>query len=183
MKKVVAFLVISACVSASMLTGKHQHRRGRDYFFPPPKSLYYFRPDLYVHRHHPPFFRYPGTYYRHYPRTHRYPRYRSPVEPYWPDWPGVIVHRLTMPEKTEIVRLNSSDLIFEVEPKTALIYIDDKLIGSAGDFSKERNAYPILDGEYELRVEHPEFEPYRSTLSVTPDRTLNLELRLKRRDR
>lgn len=181
MKKVVAFLVVSACVSASMLMGKHQHRRDHDYFFPPPKSLYYFRPDLYIQRHHPPFFRHPGPYYRYYyPRSSRFPRYRPPLKHYWP---GVIVHHLTMPEKTEIVRLNSSDLIFQVEPKNALIYIDDKLIGSAGDFSKDRNAYPILDGEYELRIEHPDFEPYRSTLSVTPDRTLNLELRLKRRDR
>jgi hypothetical protein len=182
MKKVIAFLVVSVCVSTSMLMGKHQHRQGQDYFFPPPKSLYYFRPDLYIQRHHPPFFRHPGPYYRYYyPRSpHRFPRYRPPLKRYWP---GVIVHHLTMPEKTEIVRLNSSDLIFQVEPKNALIYIDDKLIGSAGDFSKDRNAYPILDGEYELRIEHPDFEPYRSTLSVTPDRTLNLELRLKRRDR
>ncbi len=157
------------------------------YFFPPPKGLYFFRPDLYVYRVTPPY--YNRSYYRsNYGYRGRYGYPYSPG-PYAPSstslFPTRSVYRVVLgpPPKGEVIRVNSSDLIFSVTPAKALIYVDDKLIGSARDFSSDRDKYPVLDGEYDLRIEATGYEPFHSELSVIPNKTLHLDIELERKNR
>lgn len=89
---------------------------------------------------------------------------------------NLVVHS---PSRTEIIRANSSDIIFNVEPPRALVYIDGKLIGSAGDFANERNRYMVLEGEHTLRIEYPGYERFQTKMNVAPNRTLNLDIELK----
>jgi len=157
------------------------------YFFPPPKGLYYFRPDLYVYRVTPPY------YHRGYSRpNYGYGRgYGYPYSPgpYGPSSASLFrtrsVYRIVLgpPPKGEVVRVNSSDLVFNVTPPKALIYVDDKLIGSARDFSSARDKYPVLDGEYDLRIEATGYESFHSELSVIPNKILHLDIELERKNR
>ena len=80
---------------------------------------------------------------------------------------------------TEIVRANTSDLIFQVDPSKALVYVDGRLIGSAGDFATKRNRYPIVDGPHDLRIEFPGYRPFKTEIEVVANRTLNLTVDLE----
>ena len=156
------------------------------YFFPPPKGLYYFRPDLYVYRVTPPY--YNRGYHR---RSYGYGGYGYPYSPgpYGLSSASLFstrsVYRVVLgpPPKGEVVRVNSSDLVFNVTPPKALIYVDDKLIGSARDFSSARDKYPVLDGEYDLRIEATGYESFHSELSVIPNKILHLDIELERKNR
>lgn len=156
------------------------------YFFPPQKGLYFFRPDLYVYRVNPPYFH---RGYRRSPYGYGRPGYSYAPRQYSPSSAGLFptrsVYRVVLgpPPKGEVVRVNSSDLIFSVTPAKALIYVNDKLIGSARDFSSDRDKYPVLDGEYDLRIEATGYEPFRSDLSVIPNKTLHLDIELEPKNR
>ncbi len=156
------------------------------YFFPPPKGLYYFRPDLYVYRVTPRY--YNRGYYRPnygYGRGYGYPYSPGPYAPSSASlFPTRSVYRIVLgpPPKGEVVRVNSSDLVFNVTPPKALIYVDDKLIGSARDFSSARDKYPVLDGEYDLRIEATGYESFHSELSVIPNKILHLDIELERKN-
>jgi hypothetical protein len=78
-----------------------------------------------------------------------------------------------------VVRVNTSDIVFNVKPAKALVFIDDHLIGSAGDFATERDRYTLLDGEHDLRLEYPGYRPFASRLKVVPNRTLHLDIQLE----
>jgi len=78
----------------------------------------------------------------------------------------------------EVVRANTSDLIFTVSPRYAKVYLDGKLIGSARDLAGERERYMVLDGIHELRVEYPGYKTFETELQVEPNRTVHLDIRL-----
>jgi hypothetical protein len=80
------------------------------------------------------------------------------------------------------IKANSSDIVFDVTPARALVYVDDRLIGSAGDFATRRDRYPLLDGEHDLRIECPGYLPFEARLDVIPDRTLHLNIDLEKAD-
>jgi hypothetical protein len=80
----------------------------------------------------------------------------------------------------EIVRANTSDLIFRVHPSRALVYVDGKLIGNARDFSNQRERYPLIEGEHSLRIQFPGYEPFQTDMTVIPNRTLTLDIKLER---
>jgi len=82
------------------------------------------------------------------------------------------------PAGIEVVRSNSSDLVFKVTPERALVYVDGKLIGNAGSFSTERDRYMVLDGRHELRVEYPGYKPFDTELDVQANRTIHLDIEL-----
>ena len=79
-----------------------------------------------------------------------------------------------------MVRANFSHLLFNVSPGNALIYFDDKLIGSARSFSSLRERYEVLEGEYTLRIEHPGYNTFENVLKVIPNRTIHLDIELQR---
>jgi hypothetical protein len=76
-------------------------------------------------------------------------------------------------------RANTSFVIFNVTPARALVYIDDKLIGSAGDFATERDRYMVMDGEHHLRIECHGFLPFEAQLDVVPNKTLHFDIELE----
>jgi hypothetical protein len=98
---------------------------------------------------------------------------------------GNRIYRVVMPgfAPSEVVRANTSDLIFQVTPAHALVYIDGRLIGSGGDFSHEKSRYPIVDGLHVLRIEFPGYRTFETRMEVVANRTLNLTVELEKTDR
>jgi hypothetical protein len=153
----------------------------------------YYRPYSGFYR---PFFR---SYYRSgfdpYFRPHYLPYYLEPSPLAYPPsgffgYPGVApgyagasrgIYRLIVdpPPTGGVVRVNTSDLVFNVTPARAMIFIDGKLIGSARDFATERDRYTLLDGEHLLRIEFPGYQPFETVLEVSPNRTLHLDIEMK----
>ncbi len=86
---------------------------------------------------------------------------------------------LSLPAGGEVVRANFSDLIFNVTPAKARVYIDGSLVGSARSFATERDRFPILEGEHSLRIEHPGYDDFEATLDVVPNRTLRIDVDLE----
>jgi hypothetical protein len=161
-----AFLLLLA----PALRGEHNRSsvQGR-HFFQPSRTLFFFRPDLYVRLHSAP----PPIVY-------------SPVMHSQQTAPhGNRIYRVVMPgfAPSEVVRANTSDLIFQVTPAHALVYIDGRLIGSGGDFSHEKSRYPIVDGLHVLRIEFPGYRTFETRMEVVANRTLNLTVELEKTDR
>lgn len=153
-------------VLAPALRGEHTgpYVQGR-HFFLPSRALFFFRPDLLV-------------------RLHSYPApvfYAMANHSRQTTAHGNRVYRVSMPGfvPSEMVRANTSDLIFQVTPAKALVYIDDIVIGSAGDFSTEKNRYPIVDGPHVLRIEFPGYQTFETRMEVVANRTLNLTVELE----
>jgi len=172
-------------------------RSTRSYFFPPPKSLYFFRPDLNIYQI--PRRAMVNPYYPSYPNysfpLYGYPVYSYPrISPYaYSPYSEVCVSQgcrgesgygvygvvLGPPPTGGVVRANSSDIIFGVQPSRALVFIDGRLIGSAGDFATQRDRYTILDGEHQLRIEYPGYRAFETKLEIVPNRTLHLDIQLE----
>lgn len=144
------------------------------YFFPPPKHLFYYQPNFYIQRQISNY----GF------RSRGYRNYYHPSS-YWisPNRTNAIrkIYRLVVdpPPTGGVVRVNSSDLIFDVTPERALVYINNRLIGSAGDFATERDRFSILDGEHDLRIEFPGYQTYKTKMHIVPDKTLHLGIELE----
>lgn len=183
MRCVTVGFVLSSLLSPFLQAAVVPVRSLDGYFFPPPRELYYFRPDLYVYQVSRPYYR---------------PRYHRPSDYYFPGYSRRVgygsfldlgrpyrqygIYRLIVgsPPTGGFIKANSSDLIFDVVPARALVYIDGKLIGSAGDFASKRDRYPLLDGEHDLRIECPGYLPFETQLDVVPDRLLHLNIELER---
>ena len=158
-------------VLAPALRAEHTRSsvQGR-HFFLPSRTLFFFRPDLYVRLH--------MSSYR--PTSHRARRigaHSPPVREH-------SVYRLAPFgfRPSEMIRANTSDLIFQVNPSKALVYVDGRLIGSARDFATEKNRYPIVDGQHVLRIEFPGYQPFETQMEVVANRTLNLSVELEPAD-
>ena len=166
MKRAVAgFLVLLICF-ASLEAG---------HFFSPPRNLFYYRPDLYVYGTH---FQYRSSY--SYGRCPTSGFYRSTLPRYHGSHSrGVYQLIINSPAGGEVVRANTADLIFEVSPSRALIYIDRKLIGSARNFATERDRYMLIAGEHSLLIEFSGYKPFRTDMQIVPNRTLRLDIALE----
>lgn len=152
----------------------------------------YYRGGFYGTGHHRPAYGYRPGYGYGYRRGYGYgvsSRYRSPYTApyrrYSEPHPfgrygrtGVYRFFVFSPSSGAIVQANSADLVIDVNPTRALIFIDGKLVGSGRDFARDREGYPLMEGEYELRVEHPGYEPFSTVLQIVPDRTVHLNLEL-----
>ena len=171
----VFFLFFFATLAFSIpLRGDHfLPRVPEGHFFPPSRTLFYFRPDLYVrsHLHSTPSIYAPPLHSRQYQGAvpHAHPATSQKI--YLLDLVG--------PIDTEIVRANTTDLIFQVHPAKALVYIDGMLIGSARDFATQRDRYTILDGQHALRIEATGYEPYQTDMNIMANRTLHLDIELE----
>jgi len=169
------FLFCLAVVAFSTpLQGGHFSFRVPDrHFFLPSRTLFFFRPDLYFqsHAHSNPHIYAPTI---HLSRYHRSVTYGSPT-------PTRRIYQLVVSGsiEREMVRVNTTDLIFQVDPPQALLYIDGMLIGSGGDFATERDRYTILEGQHDLRIEFPGYQPFHEKMAVLANRTLHLDIQLE----
>ena len=127
----------------------------KGHFFLPSRTLFFFRPDLYVQSYYRPRFRRP-TYYR--PSV--CPSQVSAA-------PRVYQLSLSAP-RTEIVRANTADLIFNVHPPRALVFVDGRVIGSARNFATQRDRYTLVQGRHDLRIEFPGYQSFQSEMDVVP---------------
>ncbi|MBI4445878.1 MAG: PEGA domain-containing protein [Acidobacteria bacterium] len=163
MKRAMVLFFLSSAVTHTVL-GEH--------FFLPPRTLFHFRPELYVY----------GPIYI--PRV---------VVPYCPpeDYghvPGFVSSKplrayqfwINSPAGNEIVRANTSDLVLNVIPDKSLVYIDGKLVGNANDFATEKESFTLVDGNHRLRLEYPGHKPFESQLKVVPNRTIVLDVELEK---
>lgn len=144
-----------------------------DYFFLPQRNLFNFRPDLFVY----------GSPWGYCPP----PLYVRPLHcsvashfvpgPRWRTTYQIIINS---PAGMEIVRANTADLIFKVNPARALVYIDGKLIGNAGDFATERDRIMLVEGDHRLRIEFPGHQTFQTDMQIVPNRTLTLDIDLEK---
>ena len=164
-----AFLVLFS----PMLRGEHDRYPVQgSHFFLPSRTLFFFRPDLYVRLHSHP------TNLHRTRRMDHGSSYRR-TRPLPQRGHGVYRVDASVFSPSEIVQANTSNLIFQVNPSRALVYVDGRLIGSAGDFANEKSRYPIVDGEHVLRVEFPGYRPFETQMEVVANRTLNLTVELE----
>ena len=151
------------------------------YFFPPERTLFYFRPDLYVLARYgySGFGNYCARPIRGYGNYwNRYAPGPYPIQYGGGATGGIYRVVLSSPPTGGIVRANTGDVVFDVSPPRAFIFLNDKLIGSGRDFTSEKDRIVLVDGDYRLRVECSGYQPFQTILSVTPDRTLHLEIDL-----
>ncbi len=144
------------------------------HFFLPSRTLFFFRPDLYVQSH----LRSTPLIYAP-PLLHSQPYHESVSDIRSPGSPRIYLLAVTGPIDAEIVRANATDLIFQVHPAKALVYIDGMLIGSAGDFATQRDRYTILEGQHDLRIEARGYDPFQTQMDIIPNRTLHLDIDLE----
>lgn len=177
------FSIVICLIGSTLFAGSDMIKLRRGHFFPPPKTMYYFRPDLYVYRVGSPFYNrayYHRSYYDNFFEPYRGRAGRS--YPYLSNRiPTYSIYRIVVnpPPTGGVVRVNTSDVVFNVTPPKALVFVDDKLIGSARDFATTRDRYTLIDGDHNLRIEFPGYQPFTTRLQVVPDRTLHLEIQLE----
>jgi hypothetical protein len=169
------FLFFFATLAFSVpLRGDHFFVRVPErHFFPPSRTLFFFRPDLYVRSqlHSTPLI------YR--PPLHSQQYHESVSEAPFLGGPRIYLLAITGPIEAEVVRANTTDLIFQVHPAKALVYIDGMLIGSAGDFATQRDRYTILEGQHDLRIEARGYDPFQTQMEIVANRTLHLDIDLE----
>lgn len=168
------FLFFFASLAFSVpLRGDHFFIRVPErHFFPPSRTLFFFRPDLYVRSqlHSTPLIYGPPVHSQ---------QYHKPVtDTYFAESPKIYLLAVTGPIDAEVVRANTTDLIFQVHPAKALVYIDGMLIGSAGDFATQRDRYTILEGQHDLRIEARGYDPFQTQMDIVANRTLHLDIDL-----
>ncbi len=173
-RAIFATVLCGAILAPTILAQERGHR-----FFKPPRATFFRNPILYppirdsLHFRH-----YPGYYVRGYCTPHD-GLYGSQGDPR--SYEGG-VHRIYLQTPIvggEVVRANHSDIVFNVDPPKALIFVDGKLIGSARDFASERDSYSLIEGEYELRIEFPGFKPFISRMDIVSNKTLHLDIELE----
>ena len=169
------FLFFFATLAFSIpLRGDHSfYQAPQRHFFLPSRTLFFFRPDLYVqsHLHSTPLIYAPPLH------SGRY--HESGTAAHWAASHKIYLLAVVGPIDREIVRANTTDLIFQVHPSKALVFIDGMLIGSARDFATQRDRYTILDGQHDLRIEAPGYEPYQTEMKIMANRTLHLDIELE----
>jgi len=166
--------------------------RNRNYrpYYQPSNRAYYGVPNPYYRRPTRPYFYYPPKYYPRatFPFRGTYPAqpraggaayYGSSGATYYLSSPGAVYYPNLEIDSAPVVRANFSHLIFNITPGSALIFLDDKLLGSARSFASARERYQVLEGEYVLRIEHPGYEPMETVLKVISDRTVHLDIDLQ----
>ncbi len=146
------------------------------YFFYPSRPIYNYRPDYYVYGNRGwgayGWGRTPWGFSAPYRYGYDCARYVAPQTL------GVYQLFINAP-RGEIIRANTSDLIFNGTPSKALVYVDGKLIGSAGDFSNERDRYMVVTGEHQLRICFPGYKPFEAEMDIVANRTLHFDIELE----
>ena len=181
MRRILLLIILLGVCSGVMAADRCYGFRSSGYYFRPARSIFFYRPDYLFNRG----FAYPRAYF---PGRYSYGGYYGGhFSPYYPPRGGFVggvrgtcVTSLQSPTATEIVRTNTSDILFTVTPSRAQIYVDDKLIGSARDYASQRDRYEVIKGLHELRIEYPGYKPYRAEMNIQPNRTVHVEVGLTR---
>ncbi len=187
MRRILVLAILWSVSTGVFAEHQYFHYRSNGYFFRPPRTLFYMRPNYLF----PPVYGYGYGGYGHrgygygYGYSHSYGGYSNWPGYFgygYPDWVGgfggTYSTYLQSPAGMEVVRSNTADLIFSVTPGRAMIFVDGKLIGSGRDFATERDRYMVLDGNHDLRVEYPGYKPFHTELTVQPNRTVHLDIEL-----
>lgn len=193
MRRILVLAILCGVSTGVFAEHQYFHFRSNGYYFRPPRTLFYFRPDYlfqpsFGYRGYSP--GYGGYGYGYgYGHRHGYSSYESYGRSYSPyfgsiygpwvgGYGGTYSTYIGSPAGMEVVRSNTADLIFSVTPARAMIFVDGKLIGSARDYASERDRYMVLDGNHELRVEYPGYKPFHTELNVQPNKTVHLDIEL-----
>ncbi|MCZ6486101.1 MAG: PEGA domain-containing protein [Acidobacteria bacterium] len=173
MRGFLLFCLAVVAFSTSLQGGHFSFRVPERHFFLPSRTLFFFQPDLYFQSHA---YSNPHIYAPpiHLSRHHGTVTYARPT-------PTRRIYQLVVSGSIErdIVRANTTDLIFQVDPPQALLYIDGMLIGSGSDFATERDRYTILEGQHDLRIEFSGYQPFHEKMAVVANRTLHLDIQLE----
>lgn len=176
--KLLLFLALGTAFSGSLYADHTGRPLRGSHFFLPSRTTFFFQPHYYFLGSVIPPVWHPGFRFS---RRHYVPRHDA-ISSYAPRTFGVYQVIVDSP-RGELVRANTADLVFNVEPSEALVYVDGKLIGSARGFASERDRYTIVSGAHDLRIEFPGYEPFQAQLEVTPDRTIHLDIELQTKPR
>ena len=74
----------------------------------------------------------------------------------------------------------ASQVVFDVVPPSALVYVDGRLMGSARSFGSEETSCPLNEGVHVLRVEASGYQSYEADLETIPGRTIRIDISLER---
>ncbi len=173
MRGFLLFCLAIVAFSTSLQGGHFSVRVPERHFFLPSRTLFFFQPDLYFQSH-------ASSNLHIYNPTIPLSRYHRTVT-YGRPTPTRRIYQLVVSGsmESELVRANTTDLIFQVNPPQALLYIDGMLIGSGGDFGTERDRYTILEGQHDLRIEFAGYQPFHEKMAIVANRTLHLDIRLE----
>ncbi len=143
-------------------------------FFLPSRSFFYYRPDNFLYRQYGASCGYSHFSYRE-PRVAvtpllrpRYTARRS------------LARAVVGPKGARIIP-TTSQVVFDVVPPSALVYVDGHLMGSARSFANDETACPVDEGSHVLRLEASGYQSYEADIATIPGRTVRLDITLERK--
>lgn len=143
------------------------------HFFLPSRSFFYYRPDNFLYRQYGASCGYSNFSY-HAPRVAVTPLLR----------PRYTVRRslarAVVGSKGVRIIPTTSQVVFDVVPPSALVYVDGRLMGSARSFTNEETACPVNEGTHVLRLEASGYQSYEADIATIPGRTVRLDITLER---
>lgn len=173
-------LLLIAATAATTAVGQNliEENRHHGYFFRPSRSHFFYNPHDYppIRNYGRSSYHYRGSYGGHGGSLHYNFRPAGAST-----YRGIYSLQIDSSALGPVVRANTADLIFEVDPPEALVYIDDKVIGSAADFATYRDRYMLISGEHTLRIARPGYVDFETAMEVPPDHTLHLDIELERK--
>jgi hypothetical protein len=78
------------------------------------------------------------------------------------------------------VRPHEAELVLEVEPRDASVYLDGRFIGTGDEVSTATEPLVVEAGEHRLQVVHPDFETEERTVTVRSGEERLIEVELER---
>ncbi len=153
----------------------------RPFFYDP---FYYYRYYRYrrFFRVYPFYFFYDPFFYPFYPLFYFFYGY-----PYWGFggalgwWDDGYRGRPAPPEERR-ARGAWGEVWFDVQPEDALIYVDGRLWGRAGDLNGWWKSRRLRAGEHLIRIEHEKYPPRELSVRVPPDEAVSVRVDLRRGD-
>ncbi len=143
------------------------------HFFLPSRSFFYYRPDNFLYNQYGAYCGYSHFSYRQ-PSVAVTPLLRPRYRVRRP------LARAVVGSKGVRIIPTTSQVIFEVVPPSALVYVDGRLMGSARSFTNEETACPLNEGIHVLRLEASGYQSYEADIATIPGRTVRLDITLER---
>ena len=72
------------------------------------------------------------------------------------------------------------EIWFDVKPSDALIYVDGKLWGTAGDLNGWWKSKDLPAGKHTIRIEAPGYDTYETQITIRPDKKVKIKVKLQR---
>jgi hypothetical protein len=190
MRRILALAVLFGMWSG-VLGAPGPYGRSSGYYFRPSRTIFFYRPDYLF-----PAYGFGNFGWRRFDGCNIYSRGYAwgPYRPYsfgpyhggayapqvWVGGlSGAYSFYLQSPIDSQLVQSNTADLVFNVTPSYAQVYVDNKLIGSARDYASGDH-YTVIDGVHSLRVEYPGYKPFQAQMNVQANRTVHVDVELVR---